>query len=203
VDVQTREKEISSNSTVYLFMIPGGDVEHQDEWREYGALEARIQNDSRVAYSVFGATLTASLTLAGLLLVYVDFAEDPAKFLTLAGLALSILEIGRRIQDRFNDTSGLRIARAVQLERTLGIHSFRLFPPWYEFPDGYFLTLGERTSGSKSDGSSTAINYFDYKGKKEYERVITDTRVSKRLFWVGFGIIVAIVLVAVSVSLVH
>lgn len=146
--------------------------------------------------------MTASLSLAGLLLLEVDFGEDPVKFLTVAGLALAILEIGRRVQDRYNDTSGLRIARAVQLEQILNIHSFRLFPPWYEFPGDYFLTLGEQASGAKSDGSPGANNYFEFRGKEEYERVITGVRNRSRFYWFGVVVIVAVVVIAVSISVI-
>jgi hypothetical protein len=183
-------------------MIPGG-TPQRNEWREYKALEARVQNDSRVAYAILGASLTASLSLAGILLLDIDFGESPVKFLTVAGLSLSILEFGRRIQERFNDTSGLRIARAVQLERILNIHSFRLFPPWCEFPNGYFLTLGEQASGSKSDGNPAANNYFEFRGKEEYERVVTGVRNRRRFYWFGVAIIVAIVVIAASISFMH
>jgi len=185
-------------------MVPGGLTPNPNDWPEYRALEARIQNDSRVAYAILAASLTSSFALVGLLLVYVDPAEDPTRFLAVAFLAFVILKVGSLIQNRFNDMASVRIARAMQLERRLGIHSFRLYPPWYEFPGGdYFLILGERASGSRSDGTPPSDAYFTYLGQREYERIIHGMRVRMLSSWYAYAAFVILVLAAILLALLH
>ncbi|MEW5747205.1 MAG: hypothetical protein AB1793_00245 [Candidatus Thermoplasmatota archaeon] len=185
-------------------MESGGPAPNQDDWREYQALEARIQNDSRVAYAILAASLTSSLALAGLLLVYIDPGQDLIRFLIIAALALFILKFGTVIQNRFNDTASIRIARAVQLERNLRIHSFRSFPPWYEFPGGdYFKILGEYASNSRSDGTPSSDAYFTYLGQREYERIIRGLRIRIYVSWFGYAVILALIASGIILALVN
>ena len=184
-------------------MVPGGATPNQNDWPEYQALEARIQNDSRVAYAILAASLTSSLTLAGLLLVYVDPMQNPGGFLAIAVLSFFILKFGMMIQNRFNDMARIRIARAMQLERRLRIHSFRLFPPWYEFPDGdYFQILGESASDSRSDDTPPSDAYFTYLGHREYERIVRGLRVRALFSWFAYAAIAILILAAIVLALV-
>lgn len=140
------------------------DSEQSHLWREYSALEARMQNDSRVAYTVLGALLTATVTLLSASIVYfgaISASPEAADFTKFSfalftGLsAVFTVMAASAVEGRFRDTGIIRQARAAQIEQLLGIHSFRLFRPWVktlsDVPTGYFSVLGQIAWDDESD----------------------------------------------------
>jgi hypothetical protein len=126
---------------------------------EYGALERRIQNDSRVAYGLATALIafaTAILAaIAGLFLTRIlDKTNVFIIVFLLGNAAIIALYVGHCILKRFRETGDMRIARAIQIEDRLNIFSFRLFPPWNNLPNDYLWRFGETVSFLKWDGSN-------------------------------------------------
>jgi len=182
--------------------------ERSDRWQEYRVLEARMQNDSRLVYGLIAAQYGLAFGFLSALFVYLGRIEDLSRigatqFLTAIALGVSsifILVVSQMIQKRLNDTGNVRRARAVQLEYLLGIHSFRLFPPWKDPPLGYLHRLGEiARSEAWNNNPETESQYYNA-GDREYTRICkgsTITAVQIFLFW-GFVFTFVALLVALT-----
>jgi len=101
---------------------------------EYKALEARMQNDSRVGYNLMSALTAISSaiftgTIALLSRVIPNGLSPELLILILLGAVGSLFSLfmAKKIQLRFKDTGDIRMARAKDIEEELGLWSFRLF----------------------------------------------------------------------------
>ncbi len=182
--------------------------EQEHLWKEYHALEARIQNDSRVAYTIVGVLVAAGFTLlgtslAGFAALNSDISNpDVARMLdaSVFGIAaLLVIQAANIVLQRFTETGYVRQARAVQIECQLGIHSFRLFKPWVrsttDVPDGYFDTLGIMT-WQQSAWARTQSQYWDH-GIQKHHEITAGTKFSQRMVQLRLAAVVILVAVVV------
>lgn len=156
---------------------------------EHATLERRVHNDSRTGYTIFAACIGA---FGILLSVFANAMGNMASSdsldwsqLSVAAVvalaALGLLWFGKEVVMRFNRTSRLRIARAVQVEEAVGIYSFRLFPPWSVLPPRFILTLGEYILSAKSNGTSEHEALLEHAGHQEYREITQDRRIQEML----------------------
>jgi hypothetical protein len=180
----------------------------EDKWHEYQALEARVLNDSKIAYGLVGVFTAGAITVLGIYLTYVLLRVGGDTFdrkvliisyplgiasLTLLGTAFWLLK-------RFDETSSVRVARTVQVERDLKFYSFRLLPPWEEIPpesEDFILTLGELVT-RKNRRSAYANELLDA-GKNRKELVRRGFGVTKRYGLFAVAMLVLWVLIGVLV----
>jgi len=150
---------------------------------EYEVLERRTHNDSRIAYAVYTACLASSTAFFSVAVIaaleYGIEMPNPFYLGLLVIPSLFLLFYGRRVLEQFNSAGDVRIARCVQLEREIDIHSFRLFPPWREWPPEYLFTLGQWIARSRGDEEDAQQRqYFENIGIESFRRFEGRTRVT-------------------------
>jgi len=154
---------------------------------EYGFLERRMQNDSRISYGLIGALMVASLALVSASSDYYNSAPEGGRtgaFALAVGMIPGIggfllLYLAFRVQSRFNDTSNIRRARAIQIEEDLDFASFTLFKPWIRLDDRYYDVLGRLAKDSWWNRLPHVRFDNRRKGFEEYERINKESRISR------------------------
>jgi len=183
---------------------------NEEQWQEYRVLEARTQNDSRIAYGFVGVLTAGAITTLGVYLTYVllrgggnELAkEDLVISYPLGAASLLMLAFGYWILKRFDENSSIRVARAVQIERQLRFHSFLLLPPWEELPpdsNDFVLTLGELVT--RTNRESTDPNKLVAAGKKRRETVRKGYGVTRRYLFFALTMTVLWILIGILVWL--
>lgn len=149
---------------------------------EYRAIENRLQNDSRVFYSVIVALLilTGSSFLA--YLSYLQSFQGKEIFQILLGewiifgslalLPLIFILSAVLIQSRIIRVGNIRIARAIEIEQHLDMRNFRLFHPWHVVDDNYFAILGLVSEPPAKGDPYKLPLYYEEIGKKYYEKTM-------------------------------
>jgi ABC-type glycerol-3-phosphate transport system permease component len=140
------------------------------------------------------AMIAASiLSLVTALEIYERDGSNSTLF-SLYVIAISFIWLAGVIIKLFNDRSNLRIARAIQIEKNLRIYSFRLFPPYQEFPKGYLSTLGRYLCNNQIVGTDDIeLQYMDF-GRKKYKEITEQRRVSQILRIVRNSTAIAIII---------
>jgi hypothetical protein len=180
-------------------------------WEEYKALEARMHNDSRVIYGLVAAQLALAFGFLSAFFAYLDRIEDASAIevgqvltaLVLGASSILVMIITSFIQRRVNDTGNIRRARAVQLEFALGIHSFRLFPPWKDLPPGYLHRLGEISRNEAWNGNPETYNQYCNAGDREYTNVCRRLTISTMLSYLFWGFIAAFAILVIAFFALH
>jgi hypothetical protein len=154
---------------------------------EYGFLERRTQNDSRICYGLVTALMATSWALLSVsfnLFDKVPGGESQGTYESIiraipaiGGLILLYFALG--VQSRFNDTGNIRRARAIQIEKEVGFSSFTLFEPWKRFQEGYYDVLGELAKESWWNRLPHVKNDIHRRGVEEYKRINKEPRISK------------------------
>lgn len=169
---------------------------------EYSVLLTQVVNERRNAYSssvaAFGASIALLVSTVTLIL-----AQDvsPVLVLGIAALPVVILWFARGLVRRVETVSTLRLARAVQIEKELGLYNIRLLPPWNDAPpEDFLLTLGELVSVRRWDGDEASRKGLESSGSLFLQRVASVGRQSKNLELLFLGTLVVSV-IAVVVAL--
>jgi hypothetical protein len=186
---------------------------------EYNILEQRIQHDSRIAYTVVTSFLIASFALFGTsMTIFIDSssfwesgvnASVPSLLnmsvpILLVILSIILIAISNYILTKFNETGDIRIARAIQIERNNNLYSFRLFPPWREFPDPpqeFMITLGQQRLRKKWDRTVAHLFELEKNGLEEYERINTKRRFTSTIFTISMSVTISYVAILIGIIL--
>jgi hypothetical protein len=176
---------------------------------EHDSLERRMQNDSRIYYGLITSLYGFAVALLSGYVYYLSKTNGDGLtlFRITASLAvviasIAILALAGMIQDRLNAVGDLRRARAVEIEKEIGIFSFRLFPPWTEVPNGTRVALGEIAQELKLQNQADYERFLQ-EGERKYKEIMDRTRMSETirciriLFWAIFFVVLVVAILDV------
>jgi len=177
---------------------------------EYNALESRVQNDSRVFYSVIvGLVALAGTSLSAYLLYLSNLSgwnsldsRQKLNSFVLAIMPIVFLYMATRVQKRLISTGDIRIARASQLEQDLGFRSFRLFPPFRHTDDDYYYGLGRIARARQSRGKKVSREEIIEEGKRFYSKTVDGIRISG-MYWVMLIIVMFLIILWAAIAFLY